>query len=146
MNWSLYCGPTKRSQDQSHYGNYKTGSIIKENMKYINGLRHMDAITHMFDMFEASEKHYASAIMLAENPHFLEGVFCDIRWFVKAQQYLFESLWKAIPAKQRFKEIEEGSKREFAETIRDPLEISSPLISIRRVIIIINYCQYFQQI
>ncbi|MGA7370587.1 MAG: hypothetical protein WBX01_15775, partial [Nitrososphaeraceae archaeon] len=45
-------------------------------------------------------------------------------WFVKAQRYLFESLWrKAIPAKQRFKEIEEGSKREFIETIRDPIEI-----------------------
>jgi hypothetical protein len=28
-----------------------------------------------------------------------------------------------IPAKQRFKEIEEGSKREFIETIRDPMEI-----------------------
>lgn len=90
-------------------------------MKYIEGLRHMDIITHMF---EVSEKHYASAIMLAENPQFLEGVFCNIKWFVKAQQYLFESLWrKAIPAKQRFKEIEEGSKREFIETIRDPLEI-----------------------
>jgi len=29
-----------------------------------------------------------------------------------------------IPAKQRFKEIEEGGKREFIETIRDPLEIA----------------------
>jgi hypothetical protein len=95
--------------------------FCKENMKYIDGLRHMDTITHMF---EVSEKHYASAIMLTENPHFLEGVFCDIKWFVKAQQYLFESIWrKAIPARQRFKEIEEGSKREFIETIRDPLEI-----------------------
>src|ERR687891_682303 len=33
-------------------------------------------------------------------------------------------LWsRAIPAKQRFKEIEEGAKREFVETIRDPSEI-----------------------
>ena len=29
----------------------------------------------------------------------------------------------AIPAKQRFKEIEEGAKREFVETVRDPYEI-----------------------
>jgi two-component system sensor histidine kinase VicK len=95
--------------------------FCKDNMKYIEGLRHMDTITHMF---EVSEKHYGSAKMLAENPHLLEGVFCTIEWFVKAQQYLFESLWrKAIPAKQRFKEIEEGSKREFIETIRDPMEI-----------------------
>jgi len=96
-------------------------SFCKQNMKYVEGLRHLDTITHMF---EVSEKHYGSAKMLAEGPHLLEGVFCNISWFVKAQQYLFESLWrKAIPAKQRFKEIEEGSKREFIETIRDPLEI-----------------------
>ena len=33
-------------------------------------------------------------------------------------------LWKkAIPAKQRIKEIEEGIKREFIETIQDATEI-----------------------
>jgi len=35
-------------------------------------------------------------------------------------------LWKkAIPAKQRIKEIEEGLKREFIDTIQDPIEIQS---------------------
>lgn len=95
--------------------------FCKENMRYIDGLRHMDTITHMF---QVSERHYVSTKMLTENPHFIEGIFCNKRWFVREQQYLFESLWKkAIPAKQRFKEIEEGSKREFIETIRDPVEI-----------------------
>src|SRR5215210_3112326 len=43
---------------------------------------------------------------------------------VEQQQYFFELLWsKAIPAKQRIKEVEEGAKREFVETIRDPDEI-----------------------
>lgn len=29
------------------------------------------------------------------------GVFCNIEWFVKAEQYLFESLWKkVVPAKK----------------------------------------------
>jgi two-component system, OmpR family, sensor histidine kinase VicK len=43
---------------------------------------------------------------------------------VEQQQYFFELLWsKAIPAKQRIKEVEEGAKREFVETIRDPSEI-----------------------
>jgi hypothetical protein len=33
-------------------------------------------------------------------------------------------LWnKAIPAKLRIKEIEQGLKREFIETIQDPIEI-----------------------
>jgi hypothetical protein len=36
----------------------------------------------------------------------------------------FDMLWrKAIPAKQRIKEIGEGLKREFIETIQDPEEI-----------------------
>lgn len=92
----------------------------KENMKYIDDLRHIDNITHTFGI---SERHYLSS-NLHDNPRLAEGMFSNVKWFVREQQYLFESLWKrAIPAKQRFKEIEEGSKREFIETIRDPLEI-----------------------
>jgi two-component system, OmpR family, sensor histidine kinase VicK len=37
---------------------------------------------------------------------------------------VFDTFWnKAIPAKQRIKEIEKGAKREFIETIREPTEI-----------------------
>ena len=47
-----------------------------------------------------------------------------VRAFVEQQQYFFDMLWrKAIPAKQRIKEIEEGLKREFIEAIQDPEEI-----------------------
>jgi two-component system, OmpR family, sensor histidine kinase VicK len=45
---------------------------------------------------------------------------------VEQQQYFFDMLWKkAIPAKQRIKEIEEGLKREFIETIQDSIEIQN---------------------
>lgn len=95
-------------------------TYCKENMKYIDDLRHIDNITHTFGV---SERHYLSS-KLNEDPRLAEGLFSNVKWFVREQQYLFESIWKkAIPAKQRFKEIEEGSKREFIETIRDPLEI-----------------------
>jgi two-component system, OmpR family, sensor histidine kinase VicK len=51
-------------------------------------------------------------------------VVTTVRIFVEQQQYFFETLWrKAIPSKQRLKKIEEGAKREFVETIRDPYEI-----------------------
>ena len=90
-------------------------------MKYIDDLRHIDNITHTFGV---SERHYLSSKVHYENPLLTESLFSNLKWFVREQQYLFESLWKkAIPAKQRFKEIEEGIKREFIETIRDPLEI-----------------------
>lgn len=37
---------------------------------------------------------------------------------------MFNTLWdKAIPSKQRIREIEEEEEREFIETIRDPYEI-----------------------
>jgi hypothetical protein len=40
---------------------------------------------------------------------------------VKQGQYIFNTFWnKAVPANQRIKEIDEGLKREFIETIQDP--------------------------
>ena len=40
-------------------------------------------------------------------------------------------LWrKAIPAKQRIKEIEEGLKREVIETIQDPIEIPNHILNV----------------
>jgi sugar-specific transcriptional regulator TrmB len=46
-----------------------------------------------------------------------------LRAFVEQQQYFFDMLWKkAIPVRQRIKEIEEDLKREFIETIQDPAE------------------------
>ena len=53
-----------------------------------------------------------------------ETILSNVRAFVSQQQYFFDMLWqKAIPAKQRIKEIEEGAKREFIDTIREPKEI-----------------------
>jgi two-component system, OmpR family, sensor histidine kinase VicK len=53
-------------------------------------------------------------------------VISTVNVLVEQQQYFFELLWsKAIPAKQRIKEVEEGAKREFVETIRDPSEIQT---------------------
>ena len=54
-----------------------------------------------------------------------------LRAFVEQQQYFFEMLWrKAIPAKQRIKEIEEGVKREFIETIQNSEEATSMVLKV----------------
>lgn len=51
-------------------------------------------------------------------------VISSVKVLVEQQRYFFDMLWsKAIPVKQRIREIEEGAKREFIETIRDPSEI-----------------------
>ncbi|MGI8832433.1 MAG: hypothetical protein ACR2IS_07335, partial [Nitrososphaeraceae archaeon] len=53
-------------------------------------------------------------------------VVSTVKELVDQQQCFFDMLWKkAIPAKQRIKEIEEGLKREFIETIQDPEEIQT---------------------
>jgi two-component system sensor histidine kinase VicK len=60
-----------------------------------------------------------------------ETIFSNVRAFVSQQQYFFDMLWqKAIPAKQRIKEIEEGAKREFIDTIREPKEIEKLLFQL----------------
>jgi hypothetical protein len=53
-----------------------------------------------------------------------QAIFSNAKTFVEGQQSVFDALWsKALPAEQRFKEIEEGLKPDFIETISDPSEI-----------------------
>lgn len=94
---------------------------IKEGLQYVSEVRHMDTITHSFGV---SEKHYLSSKLQFGNPRLTQSIFSNVGWFVREQRYLFETLWKkAIPLKQRIREIEEGYKREFVDTIRDPTEV-----------------------
>jgi two-component system, OmpR family, sensor histidine kinase VicK len=64
--------------------------------------------------------HYGGASAAPPSP----WIHNTVKSFIEQQQYFFDMLWgKAIPAKTRIKEIEEGLKREFIETIQDPKEI-----------------------
>ena len=61
-----------------------------------------------------------------EHKGITKQIFANVKDFVEQQQLFFNTLWKkAIPAKQRIKEIEEGIKREFIETIQDSEETNS---------------------
>lgn len=94
---------------------------VKKGLQYISDVRHMDTITHQFAV---SEKHYLANKLQFGDPRVTQSIFSNIGWFVREHQYLFESLWnKAIPLKQRIGEIEEGHKRQFMDTIRDPIEV-----------------------
>jgi hypothetical protein len=85
-------------------------------------LRHLDAIRGNFSI--SDKKTYRGSATMQEGEPPTEGIRSTTKVFVEQQQYLFETLWnKAIPAKQRFKEIEQAVKREFVETMRDPYEI-----------------------
>jgi hypothetical protein len=85
-------------------------------------LRHLDDIRGNFSI--SDRKTYRGTAAMREGEPPTEGIRSTTRVFVEQQQYFFETLWnKAIPARQRIKEIEQGAKRDFVETITDPYEI-----------------------
>jgi two-component system, OmpR family, sensor histidine kinase VicK len=102
--------------------------ITKENINHCRELmnyaevRHLDEIKGNFGILDGTY-YRASAKLTASSPPPLV-ISNTVRAFVEQQQYFFDMLWrKAIPAKERIGEIEQGLVREFIETISDPNEI-----------------------
>jgi sugar-specific transcriptional regulator TrmB len=102
--------------------------ITPENIAHCKKLMKFQEVRHLDGLkgyLAITDGRYLSSHAYGQEgkvlPHM---VVTTARIFVEQQQYFFETLWnKAIPAKQRIREIEEGAKREFVETIRDPHEI-----------------------
>ena len=97
-------------------------SYCKEVMKFAE-VRHLDGI--MVGGWGVSERDYIAPIPSSSKGELPTGcIHSNVKEVIGLQQYIINSLWsKAIPAKQRIKEIEQGAKREFVESIRDPNEI-----------------------
>jgi signal transduction histidine kinase len=99
--------------------------ITKENLYYskelmkIVELRHLDGLKGNFGISDGVEYRASPTSKQEETPS--EYIISTMKSFVEQQQYFFETLWnKAIPAKQRIREIEEGIEPEVIETIREP--------------------------
>ena len=75
--------------------------------------------------FMVSESEYLAPVVFDSQAKIAPKIiYCNIRSFVEQQQYFFDMLWnKAETADQRIREIEEGIKPDFIETIRDPYEV-----------------------
>jgi two-component system, OmpR family, sensor histidine kinase VicK len=87
-------------------------------------LRHLDEVKGNFGIVDGIYYRASAKGRESSPPPLL--IASTVRAFVEQQQYFFDMLWrKAIPAKQRIKEIEEGLKRKFIETIQDPEEIQN---------------------
>ena len=102
--------------------------ITKENLSFCKRLmetgevRHMDGIKGNYSIVDGID--YQATAAVEEGDPQSESVLSNVPAFVDQQQFVFDMLWnKAIPTKQRIKEIEQGLKREFIETIQDPIEI-----------------------
>jgi two-component system, OmpR family, sensor histidine kinase VicK len=95
----------------------------KQILKIIGEFRHLDGVKG--NLAIADGNIYAATATVQAREPIEQLVVSNVKALVE-QQYFFDMLWnKAIPAKQRIKEIEEGLKRELIETIRDPNEVQS---------------------
>lgn len=95
-------------------------AACREIMK-IAEVRHLDGIMNTFTL---NERYYFGHIMQEPNGKLTQAILSNSKKYVEFQRYIYEALWKkAIPAKQRIREIEEGTEREVVEVIRDPAEI-----------------------
>lgn len=104
--------------------------ITKDNIDYckefmkVCELRHLDKVKGNFGL--GDRVHYIASARVRESAPPPLLISSSVRAFVEQQQYFFEMLWKkAIPARQRIKEIEENLKREFIETIKDSEETTT---------------------
>jgi two-component system sensor histidine kinase VicK len=94
--------------------------ITKENVKYCKqlaeyfDLRHLDGVKGTLGIIDS--KIYGAIANTSESHLPTEFVYSDVKAFVDQQQYFFETLWnKAIPAKKKIREIEEGIPTEVTE-------------------------------
>jgi two-component system sensor histidine kinase VicK len=97
----------------------------KQMMKFAE-VRHIDGIKGNFGVTET--EYIASAILQKEEPA-TQIIYSNAREVIEQQRYIFRSFWnKAIPAKQRIKEIEEGIEPEFVEVITDGIKAANLMV------------------
>lgn len=103
--------------------------ITKENLPYCkrlivefsSDLRHLDSVK---GNFVVTEQDYLATTVTKDRERFAQAIFSSEPVVVEQNRYLFDTLWnKATPAEERFREIEEGSKRHQTKIIRDSNEI-----------------------
>lgn len=101
---------TEITKENIHY--------CKELMKIVDELRHLDGL---IGGIAVSELEYMATTTLHGGQLLTQVFYSNATDVVKQGQYIFNTFWnKAVPARQRIKEINEGLRREFIETIQDP--------------------------
>jgi signal transduction histidine kinase len=101
--------------------------ITKDNIKYCRQLMNIAEIRHLDDVkgnmgIVDGNTYYASATSTESGPP-PQLIVSTVKAIVDQHQYFFDMLWyKAIPAEQRIKEIEEGIEPSKTEIIQDTKE------------------------
>lgn len=111
--------------------------ITNENLVYckqlltiVNDLRHLDVIKGGISV---TETEYMSTTQIIQKRLTVQCIYSNNPAVIEQGQYIFESFWGlAIPAITRIRELEKGLKREYIETIKDPLEVEKSVNTILR--------------
>jgi C4-dicarboxylate-specific signal transduction histidine kinase len=103
-------------------------SYCKELMK-ISDLRHLDGVKGNFGICDKEE--YLAAPTITETQPAPELIYSNIKEVIEQQQYVFDSFWsRAIPAKQKIREIQEGINLGSTEVVLIPLRIQELFIDL----------------
>jgi two-component system, OmpR family, sensor histidine kinase VicK len=112
---------TDITKDNIHY--------CKELLRFAQQIRHLEGIKANFSVSET--EYMASATLQEEQQPIPQVIYSNVKDLVEQQKYVFEALWnKAIPADQRFREIEEGVTLGSTEVILGPLRIQELFIDL----------------
>lgn len=109
--------------------------ITKDNIEYCKKLMEIvDELRHLDDLkggLSVNETEYMATTVLQKAKPLTQVIYSNVQELVEQQQYFYNTIWsKAIPAKRRIREIEEGLKREFVETIQCPYEAQKLIFDI----------------
>ena len=100
---------TEVTKENLHY--------CKELKKIVTEMRHLEGLV---GGIAVSESEYMSTTTLEAKQLLTQVFYSNAKEVVRQGQYIFDTFWnKAIPVEERFREIEEGIKPDFIETIRE---------------------------
>jgi two-component system sensor histidine kinase VicK len=104
---------TEITRDNIHY--------CKELRKLVDELRHLEG---MKGGIAVSEAEYMATTVLQEATPLTQVIYSNIREVVEQMQYIFDIFWyRAIPASQKIREIEEGILPIETKVLENPDEI-----------------------
>jgi two-component system sensor histidine kinase VicK len=114
---SLLLSSGKRTNTRQRY----IFEITRENIDYCKKLIKKIELRHLDENeanFAVNERECLGFITIQKET--LQATYSNMKEVVEQQQSVFETLWnKAIPARDKIMEIEEGLKSEFLEVISD---------------------------
>jgi two-component system, OmpR family, sensor histidine kinase VicK len=114
---SLLLSSGKRTNTRQRY----IFEITRENIDYCKKLIKKIELRHLDENeanFAVNERECLGFITMQKET--LQATYSNMKEVVEQQQSVFETLWnKAIPARDKIMEIEEGLKSEFLEVISD---------------------------